>query len=94
MTFKVMDRACNQCLFTAPVVSTRRRAGILRDCAERQSFFVCHKASGLGEEVCCHEFYERLGHRSQMVRIMERLNAVERVSTDEYERRFAEEYAP
>lgn len=87
--FKVMDRECDQCLFGPDkVVSDARRAELLRKCAANQRYFICHKASAEGADICCAGFYENMGHRSQMVRIAERLGVVERVDTTEWERRF------
>src|SRR5258708_5031953 len=85
--FKVMNRQCDQCLYGPnKVVSDMRRRQILSEIKRKDCNFVCHKSSILGEEVCClGDWDARAG--GQLGRIMGRLNAVEFVSTDEYESR-------
>lgn len=59
------------------IVSPDRRKDVLQECTENQTYFICHKASEKSEDVCCKAFYDNFGHLSQMVRIAERLQAVE-----------------
>lgn len=73
--FKVMCRACDQCLFSKErIVSGERAAEIIRDTRQRNTHFICHK-SPRGNEITCHEHHV-LGI-GQMSRIAERLGAVE-----------------
>lgn len=75
---KVYDKQCDQCLFTNNrVVSARRYQQIVKDCIQKQSFFVCHKASINEETICCKGYFDKLGSYSQLIRIAERLNAVQ-----------------
>jgi hypothetical protein len=76
MGFKVMSRACDQCLFSADrIVSGARAADIIRKTRRDQSHFICHKASIAGQDVACHD-HHKLGI-AQMSRIAERIGAVE-----------------
>lgn len=78
--FKVYKTSCKNCLLSSDaIVSPKRRKDIIKDCVTKQTHFVCHKASMRNEDVCCKTFYDTLGHTSQMIRIAERLNAVEEV---------------
>ena len=74
MTFKVYKTCCNNCLFSEDaIVSPKKRVSLLKEISQKQSHFVCHKASMQGEDVCCRKFYDNFGHQSQMIRIAERL---------------------
>lgn len=88
--FTVMDRKCDQCLYSPDkIVSDARRKEILRELNRQDTHFICHKASALGEQVACAGDMEARGC-GQLGRIMGRLGGIERVSTQEYERRFAD----
>ena len=39
-----------------------------------------------GEEIVCKTFFDKLGHQSQMIRIAERLNAVQFVEQNNIEK--------
>jgi hypothetical protein len=74
--FRVYERRCDQCLMSsAKVVSDERRDAILSDVERRGSYFVCHKASIAGDDVCCRGTFDAgIGN---LARIAERLGAVE-----------------
>jgi hypothetical protein len=75
--FDVCEKQCDQCLFSNnKIVSDKRKANLLREIAQEQSYFNCHKATIAGKSTCCRGFYDSLGYRSQMIRIAERLGAV------------------
>jgi hypothetical protein len=75
---KVMKAPCSECLFTEnKIVSDARRRQLLRKISKDQTHFICHKATIEGAEYCCRNFYDRLGHTSNMIRIAERLNMIE-----------------
>jgi hypothetical protein len=57
----------------------------MQEIAKEQSYFVCHKATIKGKETCCRGFYDGTGHRSQMIRIAERLGIIEFVNEEESE---------
>ena len=76
--FKVKKECCNQCLFTEnKIVSNKRRKEILNGCRENNNHFTCHKATIDGEDICCAGFYK--SQTSNMIRIAQRLNAIELV---------------
>lgn len=78
MALQIYDQCCNQCLFSKNrIVSLERKADLIRGFVRKQSHFICHKASIEGKEIVCRGFYDKMGHVSQMVRIAERLNAVQ-----------------
>ncbi len=73
----VYNQPCKNCLLSPDrIVSPERAKDILNQCAKEQTHFVCHKASMNGENICCHRFYKELGHKSELIRIAERLNVV------------------
>jgi hypothetical protein len=59
---------------------------IINKCVRNQSYFICHKATISDEQVVCKTFYDRLGHKSQLIRIMERLGGIEFVPQTDNER--------
>jgi hypothetical protein len=74
---KVFDKPCDQCLLSKnAIVSHARRREIIKECIEKQTHFICHKATIQNKDVCCKTFYDELGHRSQLVRIAQRLGVV------------------
>ncbi len=76
---KVKKERCNQCLFSKnAVVSNRRKKDILNGCRKNDSYFICHKATIEGEDICCKGFYDT--QTSNLIRIMQRLGAVEFVA--------------
>lgn len=84
---KVYQECCHNCLLSKDrIVSPKRAKDLLKEIAERQSYFVCHKASFNGEEIVCKTFFDKLGHQSQMIRIAERLNAVQFVEQNNTEK--------
>jgi hypothetical protein len=79
MGLKVFKECCQNCLLSNDrIVSPKKAKEILDGCAKEQSFFVCHKATmDGGKQIVCKNFYDKLGHVSQQVRIAERLGVVE-----------------
>ena len=74
--FKVTDKRCDECLFSPDkIVSDKRRKNVLSDCRKRDSHFICHKATIVDQEVCCHGFYET--QTCNLMRIAQRLGAVQ-----------------
>ena len=74
---KVFKECCKNCLLSPnKIVSGEAAKDIVQNCVQKQTHFICHKASMNGEEITCKNFFDRLGHHSQMVRIAERLNVV------------------
>lgn len=75
---KVYKECCKNCLLSKNrIVSPQRAKEIIQGCAKDQTHFICHKASMNDEDIVCRFFYDKFGHVSQMIRIAERLNAVE-----------------
>lgn len=73
---KVMEKQCNECLFSKNrIVTTTRMRSILAECARKDSHFICHKATQEGEDVCCRGFYDTQPP-SQLMRIAGRLNMI------------------
>lgn len=74
--YQVMREACDQCLMSPnKIVSNERRTQILRDTAQRDCPFYCHKAQIAGELVVCRGHHN--AQPSQLGRIAERLQCVE-----------------
>lgn len=74
-------------------LNSGRVAGMVRECARRQSFIPCHETLVYDDEdedgettatgPMCRGFYDAHGHVSQLLRIAERLNAVRFVNADD-----------
>jgi hypothetical protein len=81
---KVYKQCCKNCLLSKDrIVSSQRAKQIIQDCVQKQTHFVCHKASMNDEEIICNTFFEKFGYYSQMVRIAERLGMLEFVDQPE-----------
>jgi hypothetical protein len=84
---KVYQECCQNCLLSKDrIVSPKRAKDLLKEIEEKQSYFVCHKASMNNEEIVCKKFFDELGHQSQMIRIAERLNAVQFIEQNNNEK--------
>jgi hypothetical protein len=82
---KVYKECCKNCLLsTDRIVSGKRANEIVKDCVKTQKHFICHKASMRNEDICCKKFYDKFGHTSNLIRIAQRLNAVEFVEHTDY----------
>lgn len=78
MSFKVAAERCDQCLFTKDaIVDSARRRNILSERARKDSHFICHKFTMVGEEACCRAFYDRDPGATNLMRIAGRLGVVE-----------------
>lgn len=77
---KVYSDCCKNCLLSKNrIVSSQRANQIIKGCKKDQVYFICHKASMDGKDIVCKSFFDKLGHYSQLIRIAERLNAIELV---------------
>jgi hypothetical protein len=84
---KVYKECCGNCLLSKDrIVSPKRAKDLLKEIEQKQTYFVCHKASMNDEEIVCKTFFDKLGHQSQMIRIAERLNAVQFVEQNNIEK--------
>lgn len=73
---KVYNKCCQNCLLSEDrIVSDERATNVIKDCIQRQTHFICHKAGN--SDICCSAFYHKYGNGSQMIRIAKRLNAVD-----------------
>ena len=88
MGLKVFKECCKNCLLSEDrIVSSKRAKDIIKDCAEKQAHFICHKATMNGdEEIVCSKFFNTIGHKSQMIRIAQILNDLEFVEQSDTEK--------
>lgn len=87
MGLKVFKQCCKNCLLSEDrIVSSKRAKEIIKDCTENQTYFICHKATINNEEVVCSKFFHTIGYKSQMVRIAQRLNALEFIEQSDTEK--------
>lgn len=88
MGLKVFKECCKNCLLSEDrIVSSKRAKEIIKNSIEKQTHFICHKATMNGDkEIVCCKFYQNFGHNSQMVRIAQRLNAIEFVEQTDNEK--------
>lgn len=78
MGLKVFKDCCKNCLLSEDrIVSSRAAKSIIKECSEKQTHFICHKATINNEEIVCSTFFKAMGDISQMVRIADRLNVIE-----------------
>jgi hypothetical protein len=68
------------------IVSPKAMKSIIQKIVQEQSFFICHKSSMKGGDVCCRKFYDELGHNSQLIRIAERLDCVQVINQTDNEK--------
>lgn len=79
--FPVCVRECDACLFTpGRIVSPRRMKDVLDTTVQRDTHFVCHKASMKGYNVACRGWYDRF--TSNVSRMAGRLGLVMFVLTE------------
>lgn len=87
MGLKVYNECCKNCLLSKDrIVSAKIAKDIIKGCTEKQTHFICHKATIENKEIVCKSFYDKFGHVSQMVRIAERMNMVEFINQSESEK--------
>jgi hypothetical protein len=62
MGFKVMSRRCDQCLMDAKnrIVSAARASELLRQCAQQNVPFLCHKGTMVGREIACRGHHDAM----------------------------------
>ena len=83
MSFPVSKRSCNECLFSKnKVVSDDAKQDILEECAQKDAHFLCHKATGKGQDVCCRGFYDHDPGATQLMRVAGRLGRIQFVEVD------------
>lgn len=57
--FKVYSKRCPNCLFSdARIMSKERADDIIKSCILDKKYFICHKATLTGSEVCCKAFFD------------------------------------
>ena len=84
--FKVSDKRCNQCLFTKnKIVSDSRRDEVIKKCLKGDKHFICHKASLVGQDVCCRGFYEEFGRDVRSPRMATILGVIDFVDVEKLE---------
>lgn len=84
---EIFKECCKNCLLSPDsIVSPKRRKEIINDCAINQTHFICHKSSIDGGNVVCNSFFNKLGYKSQMVRIAGRLNMLKFIDQPEHDK--------
>lgn len=83
---KVMKKQCDQCLFGPnKIVTAARKKEIISQIIRDGNNFLCHKGTIEGEEIVCAGDLENLGMgRTNIMRIMGRLGAIEEIDPDAY----------
>lgn len=81
--FKVMAERCNQCLFSEDrIVSKERMADVIKECREKDGYFICHKATiADNQDVCCRGFYDT--QDTQIIQVADRLGVTRFIKEDE-----------
>lgn len=80
---KVCSGQCDQCLFSPnKIVPNARKKDIIATCLREDRYFVCHKATIAGEEVVCRGWYDTYGPHTNLIRIAQRLHAVQEVDVE------------
>jgi len=65
------------------LVSPEAVKAIVDESLQNGTYFICHKATVCGQDVCCRNFYDKLGDKSNLIRIAQRLGVVEFVELPE-----------
>jgi len=84
--FKVQRKQCNQCLFTKnKIVDDERKAGIIKECLENGTHFVCHKETMTDPDnfdmgLCCKGFFDK--YKTQPIRMATAMRVVEFVEVN------------
>lgn len=72
----VKKKCCNQCLYGKnKIVSDDRKAQLLEEIKQDDSFFICHKASIEGQKDMCRGFYD--DNDTQLIQVAGRLNVID-----------------
>lgn len=80
-----MSKKCDQCLFGPnKIVSNDRKAELIRQIHAQGNNFLCHKGTINGEDIVCAGDLEADRYRTNIMRIMARLDAIEEVDPDTY----------
>lgn len=70
---EVMNQQCNECLFSKnKVVSDERRHEIIKECLKSGKYFICHKATIKGQDVCCRAYWDKFKDEFNLGRIVQR----------------------
>lgn len=73
----VCNQQCNQCLYSKnKIVSDDRRREIFKRLKNTGDYFICHKASIVGEDVMCAGYYEAHRESSLLIRLGILLNRI------------------
>jgi hypothetical protein len=65
---RVMNKRCNECLFSKRrIVSASRKADVLAECERKDRHFECHKATINGAHAGCRGFYDERPSTAQQV---------------------------
>jgi hypothetical protein len=86
MGLDVCKKQCNQCLFSKNrIVSEKRFIEIIKDCAVKDTYFICHKASIAKKDICCRGFYEQFSYRSKHIAMAKQLGVLNFVDVPKVE---------
>lgn len=82
----VMAERCGECLFSGgAIIEGDARRELIEECRERDTFFVCHKATVEGELiVCCRGYYDT--HDTTPIQLANRVNALRLVRVEDLPR--------
>lgn len=84
MSLKVCSSQCKECLFSPnKIVSDARKREIIQTCLATGAQFTCHKATIKSEEIVCRGFYDTYGPQINLIRIAQRLHAIEEVDIEQ-----------
>lgn len=82
MTMQVMEKQCDECLFSNNrIVSESRKKELLEKCNRTGRAFDCHKATLLKQQIVCRAFFD--GNHSLAVRLAKLLGCAEFVTLPE-----------
>lgn len=80
----VMDKQCDQCLFSPNrIVSAKRAKQVIAECLAKDTYFICHKASIKNEDVACAGFVQRYKFDVVLIRAAFMFSAVQYVTYEE-----------
>lgn len=80
MPFEVCAQKCDECLFSEnKIVDNDRRRDIIQSCLENNTYFIYHKGTLAGRDVCCRGFFDAYSGDITLIRAARMFNQVKEV---------------
>lgn len=85
--FEVFDKPCKNCLLSEErIVSPEAAQAIIDECKQKETYFICHKASMNGTATCCHAYFKQYGGHAIQIRLASVMQAIQFIPQPDDER--------